>query len=108
MKINIPHLYSLLKDLPEEEHPVGDELVSFWKYVAFELNQLLRYASQAQNPDVVLTEGRKAGSQFVWEFWVNDLALPREDHYNWHGHNTSQWLYAGAIVVTDRRVSSHH
>ena len=76
--------------------------------MAYELSQLMEYASHAEQPQIVLSEPRQAGSQYIWEFWVNDLATPRSNEHNWHGQNTSQWQYAGAIMLHDRRVSAHH
>ena len=54
--------------------------------------------------------------QMIAEFYVNDLEKPKGDKYNWHLQNTSQWIYAGAIVVDkeaikrddERVVSTHH
>jgi len=76
--------------------------------VAVELATMIGYDKEAQKPEIMLSEGRKEGSQYIWEFYVNDLAKPVRDACNFHGQNTSQWLYAGAIVLQNGRVSSHH
>jgi len=31
-------------------------------------------------------------------FWVKDLGKPVTNSYNFHGQNTSQWLFAGCIL----------
>ena len=58
------------------------------------------------------------GSQWIAEFFINDLGRARTDSYNWHGQNTSQWVYAGCICFDERTfksdplsdyvVSTHH
>jgi hypothetical protein len=50
---------------------------------------------------------RKAGSQFIAEWAVSDNRKPVENSYNFHGQNTSQWLYAGCLLVQNGRVSIH-
>ena len=50
---------------------------------------------------------RKAGSQYIAEWAVSDMRKPQENSYNWHGQNTSRWLYAGCLLVQDGRVSIH-
>ncbi len=105
-KIQIPELHTLLATVPEEDSPKDKE--SFWSSLAWELMQLMKYGAQAREPQIVLNEVRKAGSQYIWEFFVNDLAVPVQNRYNFHGQNTSQWLYAGAIVLQNGDVSTHH
>jgi len=98
----------MLKDIPEEDLPQGEELTYFWKAVAWELSQLLKYGLHAREPEIVLTDFRKAGSQYIWEFYVNDLSLPKSDSFNFHGQNVSQWRYAGCILLSAGSVSTHH
>ena len=106
-KCHIPqNIYALLNSVPEAERP--ENPADFWFAVAAEFRELMDYASRAQQPQIVFGDGSKAGSQYIWEFLVNDLAQPVRDSVNWHGQNTSQWLYAGAIVLQDRQVSRHH
>ncbi len=107
-KCQLPHMYDLLKDIPEEDLPQGEKLTGFWKAVAWELSQLLKYGLNAKEPEIVLTNYRKAGSQYIWEFWVNDLSIVRKDEYNWHMQNVSQWMYAGGILLQNGSVSTHH
>jgi len=98
----------ILNSVPEQDRPKGEEEVRFWQSVAHELAQMMRCASQVENAEVVLNDVRQAGSQYIWEFYVNDLSLPRAEAYNWHGQNVSQWLYAGGLLLNDGRVSLHH
>jgi len=60
-------------------------------------------------PDLVYSFNpfRKAGSQYIAEWAVSDMRKPTKDSYNWHGQNTSRWLYAGCLLVQDGRVSIH-
>jgi hypothetical protein len=50
---------------------------------------------------------RTAGSQYIAEWSVSDHRIIRKDTMNWHGQNTSQWLFAGCLLVADGRVSIH-
>ncbi len=108
MEVTMPEHSGLLGSVPEQDRPQGEEVARFWQNVAHELTQMIRYAAKADKPELVLNEMRKAGSQYIWEFYVNDLASPKREEINWHGQNTSQWLYAGCILVSDGRVSAHH
>ncbi len=105
-KIQIPAISQLLDKVPQEDRPKEDG--EFWDALGREIDQLFKYALQAKEPQVVLNEMRKAGEQYIWEFYVNDLAKPREASYNWHGQNVSQWQYAGAILLQNGEVSTHH
>lgn len=106
-KCSIPqNVYSMLDDIPADELPEDES--AFWRSVAGEFSMLIEYASHAQEPEIVFHNKVKSGSQYLWEFYVNDLALPAKGTFNWHGQNVSQWLYAGAIVLQNRKVSGHH
>ncbi len=50
---------------------------------------------------------RQAGSQYIAEWAVSDMRKQRREAYNFHGQNTSQWLYAGCLLVQEGRVSIH-
>ena len=108
MKSDVTRVHKLMDLVPEEDRPEGEELTKFWHAVAYELAEMLDYARYAEEPEIVLCPGRTAGSQYIWEFYVNDLAKPRIDQINWHGQNTSQWKYAGCILLRNGRVSTHH
>lgn len=76
-----------------------------------EIAHCISYAQQVKNGYATIymsPEFRIAGTQAILEFTVNSSELPRGDSYNWFGQNTSQWVYAGAIVVEGGRVSTHH
>ena len=106
-KCHIPqNLYSMLDDIPAQERP--EDETTFWKSVAGELSMLIEYASHAREPEIVFWDKTKSGDQYLWAFYVNDLALPAKNTLNWHGQNVSQWLYAGAIVLQTREVPRHH
>ena len=106
-KCHVPHnVNSLLDGVPAEERPENEG--EFWHAVAAEFLELISNASRAQQPEIVFWDGMKTGEQRIWEFYVNDLTQPAQESYNFHGQNTSQWLYAGAIVLQNRKVSRHH
>jgi len=75
-----------------------------------EVALMQRYALAAENPSLFMGGFRRAGSQCIAEFAVNDLQKPAGNSINWHGQNTSQWVYAGCILYDTRgnRVSRHH
>ena len=102
----IAHTPGLLNDIPKDEWP--EDECQFWKTVAAELRLLIENASRATSPCIIFNACRKAGTQYIWQFEVRDLAIQPANTYNWHGQDTSQWLYAGAIVLQAGRVSSHH
>lgn len=103
----IPTIQQLLDSLPNEvKTPDIIEQITFC--YRKETRLLFHYASKAEEPDVFLLPFKEAGRQFIADFWVNDLSLPVKNQYNWHLQNTSQWLYAGCILVEDGRVSTHH
>lgn len=107
MKVEIAPTHTLLQDVPPEDFP--SDVAEFWNSVAYELAQLFYYASKATGEAVVsFAACRKAGSQYIYEFTVSDLSLESTSAINWHGQFTSQWLYAGAIVLERGKVSSHH
>ncbi len=109
MKLSLPtHVPGMLNDVPEEDQPKGEEEAKFWRSVAYELSQMLKAASTATEAQVVLNDLRVSGSQYIWEFFVNDLSIPKSEAYNFHGQNVSQWQYAGCVLVSNGQVSSHH
>lgn len=103
---NIAHIRELLAEVPPDDRPENER--DFWLAVAMELGWLLEYASQAEKPQVTFSEMKKRGEQYICEFAVSDTSKPRTDAVNWHGQNTSQWLYAGCVLLHNRKVSTHH
>lgn len=96
--IVIPSLGEIFNSLRKEyqtEHN-RKELGFFYGY---ELSTMLKDAQRAQEPQIRMNLARHGGSQDIIEFWANDMAKPKGNDINWHGQNTSQWVYAGAIIV---------
>ena len=98
---------TLIASLPEEviNGKFKQELKKAYDY---EVEMIKTYAKQAKQPETILLPFQHSNSQFIAKFWVNDLSIPVENRYNWHLQNTSQWLYAGCILVQNGRVSLHH
>lgn len=103
----IATLQELLNSLPDEEK-TKEVIRQLKTSYEIETGLLHKYASKAGKPSIALLPFTKSGSQYIADFWVNDLGLPKENKYNWHIQNTSQWLYAGCILVQNGRVSTHH
>jgi len=57
--------------------------------------------------DYAFAPFRQTGSQYIAEWAVSNRRKEYKETINWHGQNTSQWLYAGAMLVQDGRVSIH-
>jgi len=107
LKTHVVAPSEMLKGIPEADLPKNQS--EFWHALAAEYHNLITEAAAAQEPEIAMWPYHKADSQYIWEFYVNDLALPvRADAYNWHGQNVSQWQYAGAIVLQGGKVSRHH
>ena len=110
--IIVAHPYEILRlcqdELAKTKTALNKE--SFYRVFMWEYYSLLSYAKECVDPLVYMANPRIAGNQIIIEFSVSDKSKPRKDECNWHGQNTSQWKYAGGIVV-DRltgKVSSHH
>lgn len=109
MRVCVPTFSELFATLPPEYQtdPVHAALREAYRR---ELEQLMATASSqaCRKPQISMSLWRTAGAQRIAEFSVSDIEIPRTAQVNWHGQNTSQWLYAGAIVVQDGTVSTHH
>ena len=104
----MPTFRQLFESLPKEKQTeaIKEELE---KYYEREKLIMDNYAEQSYDPKIIMNTFREAGSQSICEFSVLDLKKEHKPgQVNFHLQNTSQWLYAGAIVVHDNKVSSHH
>lgn len=68
-----------------------------------------RYEDPALAPQIRYSFNpfRLAGSQYIAEWAVSDMRKEYKETINWHGQNTSRWMYAGCLLVQDGRVSIH-
>ena len=101
----IPTVKKMMELIPILDRPDIDK---FRETLIWELVTMAFYAPRAKKPQIILSEGRVAGSQYIFEFAVSDLEKPVENKINWHGQDTSQWCYAGCIMVQDGKISTHH
>ncbi len=112
VRLSIPPLTALFDALPPELHTpdIQRQLTDAYH------REMERIIASVMHPDchepqAVMHPWRTAGEpprQWIAEFHVSDLMLPAGNAVNWHGQRTSQWRYAGAIVVQDGEVSTHH
>ena len=90
----------------------GEFVVQLNSYYKSELAIILNHAYGHEEVRINFSPFHKTPHQheYIAEFSVLDLTLPEKDSYNWHGQNTSQWLYAGALVYDpeSNEISSHH
>ncbi len=108
LKVNIPETAGrLVKGIDPEDTP--DNLFELCEAFLIEMMECMREAARAQEPQIVFNPVRRSGEQYIWEFYVNDLVKQNNpNQINWHGQNTSQWLYAGCVLLQNKRVSRHH
>jgi len=115
IKVSIPDIRTELKKLPDI---MCDTLsgsrrcrIEFLKSFDRELKYCITRALSAKEGQVVFSDLQvpaESSGQYIMNFEVFDRAKPRSNSYNWHGQNTSQWVYAGCILYQDGRVSTHH
>ena len=103
-QIEFPDFSRLLSLVPPSSH------LEFQRAIEQELLLCVRYAEEAKEAKITFSPIRETPEQLTLEFEVFDLEKPRKNEFNWHGQNTSQWVYAGAIVCNREtgRISRHH
>jgi len=117
---SVPSFADLLASLPMEfrSQKVKDQLKRAYDVESKRINEYAdRLNSESKEFLAAMSLFRKGGgSQWLAEFAVNDLSIPRSNSYNWHCQNVSQWVYAGCILFDERRfkddaeyvISTHH
>ena len=79
---------------------------------ANEVSTMLSYIGEDEQRPLLLLLAPfyKTGNQLIVNLSVSDLSLPESNSYNFHGQNTSRWLYAGCILydLNDGDISTHH
>lgn len=109
VSIQMPTFWELFGALPEAWQT--DEIrISLLAAYRAEVQMLLSTAltPECAVPQIRMAEWRQAGAQWICEFSASDQAIPKTTATNFHGQNTSQWRYAGAIVVEGGSVTCHH
>ena len=105
--VSIPEINHEVRKLPTN-HECSDQFLKCFRY---ELNYCITRALRATEGQVVFSDLQipsQENGQYVMTFEVFDGSMPRSNSYNFHGQNTSQWIYAGCILYQDGRVSTHH
>ena len=117
---SIPSFADLLASLPAEfrSNKVREQLKRAYDVETLRINECVDSLKNREKEfSAALYLFRKGGgSQWVAEFAVNNLSIPRTNSYNWHFQNTSQWVYAGCILFDERSfkedsdyiISTHH
>ena len=117
---SIPSFAELLSSLPADfrSQKVQEQLKRAYDVESKRIKEYVdRLNEEEKSFSAVLYLFRKGGgSQWVAEFAVNDLSIPRSNSYNWHCQNVSQWVYAGCILFDERSfkddseyvISTHH
>lgn len=87
-------LYSLLRHYYQEE--IAASVIAAQEAIEGSIVFPYFYETKRKESD------NKWYVQFQCFFECKDLALPTTRHWNWHGQETSQWVYAGGIVISAR------
>lgn len=103
---NIISFNDLIDGLPQDIHEsVWQNLLN--KYLS-QIGLMHRYAENTKNPKITLFGFGQIGNQYIADFSVGDMDKVYDaGKMNFHLQNTSQWLYAGCILVQDGIVSTH-
>ena len=108
IRISIPEIRTELEKLPAPNGKIGAEFLRCYNR---ELAYCITRALRAPEGQVVFSDlriPRQENGQYIMEFEVFDRSKARGNSYNWHGQNTSQWVYAGCILYQEGSVSTHH
>jgi hypothetical protein len=103
-------LEDLIKSIPfgfEKDPKVIEEVTECYATEMYVINGYVKQIKENKGkPFVFFPSFNRNG---LTQFEVKNLGEPIKDMYNWHGQNTSQWVYAGAIYVDKNgHVSTHH
>jgi len=117
---SVPSFDDLFVSLPVDfrSQKVKEQLSRAYYVESKRINEYVeRLKAEGKDFSAVLYLFRKGGgSQWLAEFAVNDLSIPRSNSYNWHCQNVSQWVYAGCILFDECSfkqdsewiISTHH
>ena len=110
IEVNIPSLQELYDSLPNECKDIriklysnDDQIVSVFEAVKFYYNRILasmiNECKDAIKPVVYMgLFSQDDHHQKICNWSASDNNRPVENSYNFHGQNTSRWLYAGCLL----------
>lgn len=111
-KDQIPTWKAFTEHLPENlPWETLADLMDKYVYVVFSCARY--HVPDKYHTEIVISPLYKAGDDYQCMFQVFDRSKKDDPHrINWHGQNMSQWLFAGAIVMSPKddgtyRVSVH-
>jgi len=101
---------SILDNFPLGLDQEGEFVTQLNNYYSYEVLAMLSCTIDKEDVEINFSPFRNTGNQYVATFSVIDKNLPKSNSYNMHLQNTSQWLYAGALVYDPKtnEISSHH
>ena len=104
----VPPFSDFWNNIPGHELPKQEDLIDKYLWVAGQIDSYIRKGRlKGMNMAAVFHRFRTAGTQHIAEFSIYNLDKPKGNSVNWHGQNTSQWVFAGGLLVQDKRVSIH-
>ena len=120
IEVNISTLNELYNSLPEEckEKQVkmysdSNETLPMYNALQQHYNRLIAMmiieCKDAIKPVIYMGLFDNGGNQRICNWSASDNNRPIENSYNFHGQNTSRWLYAGCLLydVRDNTFSIH-
>lgn len=100
VEMQIPSVHDLYNSLPAEfrSNEAWNNLVGVYSKVVLGLIPSAM-AERTIKPQLYMSLFRDTGGrQLICNWSCSDLSRPVQNTYNWHLQETSQWIYAGAIV----------
>jgi hypothetical protein len=105
----ITPFHTLYDALPNEQEDANPDLFSdlIRRYI-YVVTGMYREHLRWREAESRLFPFQLHGTQWIADWEVRDLSLQNDpSKRNWHGQNTSQWRFAGCLLVQNGRVSVH-
>ena len=91
----------LILSLPERQR-IEREVKPKFEFIE---QTLERYKKKHPEYTTSFSKFTKSGDQYIANFEVKNPALEVMGSYNWHLQNTSQWVFAGCLLMQDGKCS---
>ena len=113
IEVNIPSLQELYNSLPVECQNKRVEFDSDSNdtmplYAALQMHynrligMMINECKEAIKPVIYMSVFDNGDNQLICNWSASDNNRPNENSYNFHGQNTSRWLYAGCLLYDVR------
>jgi len=109
MKTKVVDVYELIESIPYDlkfNDKVRGKVVDYYESIVPRLVTIGQRAENEEGKQVEVVFQKFVDGQAF--FCVTDTNKTIKNEYNWYGQNTSQWLFAGCIQVTEDGYVSMH